>query len=555
MAQSKPNAYEIMFFSGGLSDYEDRGVKGAFKFGSNLDIRKAIDSLSCKQALVDIDKITIAISSSQSPSSSASPSPSNSPSPSLSVSPSASVSPSGQGSTSRSPSSSSSPSSSPSPSASISASNSISPSPSPSAGISATTIFKDLIYWFVKASDGFIYGFGNTGKIYKINPVDGFASQVYDAGQKIRGAEEKPSATGKTYLVWATNTNLHRKEIPGRADWNDVDAAGTVRGDTWPKINLDSVEWHTMRQVGGDVLIGNGSKLAMAAYDDSYTNEALDLIPGNLVKTLVERRGRVVIGTVRASDPTKGINGAIDAEVPLVQIGDQGQVSYADFSSTVAAKRFPGGGKVNPGGVCNEIEQAYLFDWKQTALSYIDKQAIGNMALFGVWGASVGTNGVYSYGRLDKAHPFVMNLDYRLDVDEIGAICHSGNSIFASYRLGTGFGVKMTDQSNKATGTFQGLDFHAPIQKAVNITKWDLAELYMAKLPAGCSVEFWYRLNKTGNFVQANTTDGHSSYAVVGGEKATFSIAGDAEVFEPMVVLNPSGNTCPEVYRNRIFFS
>jgi hypothetical protein len=43
--------YEIKHFSGGLSDWEDRGVTGAFKFGKNLDIRKQIDSLTCAQDL------------------------------------------------------------------------------------------------------------------------------------------------------------------------------------------------------------------------------------------------------------------------------------------------------------------------------------------------------------------------------------------------------------------------------------------------------------------------------------------------------------------------
>ena len=48
--EQKQNVFEIKSFRGGLSDYEDKGVVGSFKFGSNLDIRKQIDSLSANQA-------------------------------------------------------------------------------------------------------------------------------------------------------------------------------------------------------------------------------------------------------------------------------------------------------------------------------------------------------------------------------------------------------------------------------------------------------------------------------------------------------------------------
>ncbi len=44
--------YEIKSWTG-LSDYEDRGIVGSFKFAKNLSVRKDIDSLSCNQDLVE----------------------------------------------------------------------------------------------------------------------------------------------------------------------------------------------------------------------------------------------------------------------------------------------------------------------------------------------------------------------------------------------------------------------------------------------------------------------------------------------------------------------
>jgi len=44
--------FEISSFTG-LSDYHDKGIRGAFKFGTNLDVRKINDTLSAGKALVD----------------------------------------------------------------------------------------------------------------------------------------------------------------------------------------------------------------------------------------------------------------------------------------------------------------------------------------------------------------------------------------------------------------------------------------------------------------------------------------------------------------------
>jgi hypothetical protein len=524
--------FEIKSYRGALSDWEDKGTPGAFKFGSNLDVRKDIDSLTCNQALVDegLDE-GHSPSLSPSPSASLSYSPSLSPSGSVSNTPSPTASPSASPSTTPSPSVSASPSNTPS--------SSISFSPSPSAGL--TTVFNDLIRFFVKCSDGYTYGFGSTGSIYR-RDSDGFWMQVYkDPNGAIKGAEEKPSSTGKRWLYWATDLQLNRKEIPGLSNWNDVQTVAN---------NLRSASWHTMKQIGGALKICNLDYLAFVGYDDSYTNEALDLIPGNYTKTLVERNGRVVIGTYKATDPNNGINSAIDAEYPIIQVGNDGYVYFADFSNSISIKRFPGGGKTNPGGVCNEVERPEMFDWEENALSWIDKQEIGNMALFAVYSTETGRGGIYSYGRRNKNKPFVMNLEYQFDADELGAIVNIDGTTLVSYRDGTDFGVKAVSNTIKATAIYEGIDLRAPIKGVSNITNWKNAEVFMKPLPANSSVSFYYKVNKTGDWIQAGNT-----YNSANGKKAVFPIVVDGEIFEPRVVLTPYLNTTPEIHRIRINFN
>jgi len=530
--------FEIKSFRGGISDYSDKGISGSFKMGKNLDIRKTDDTLSSGQALIDEG-----LFASQSPSASVSPSSSSSRSISPSPSSSASKTPSMSPSATPSSSPSTTPSSSVSLSASLSVSSSVSPSPSPSGG--ATSVFKDLILWFVEASDGYIYGFGDTGYIYR-RDSSGFWMQVYkDSGGKIRGASEKPSSSRKKYLVWATETTIKKKEIPGSSSWNDVSVVDT---------NLDSTDWHTMRQINGALYIANGDRLALFGYDDSYTNEALDLIPGNIAKTIVERNGTAIIGTYRASDPNKGINASIDVEVPLSQIGDDGEIFFANMTDSIAVKRFPGGGKVNPGGIASSIKEINFFQWEDTALNWIDKQSIGNIALFGVYNATSGYNGIYSYGRKNKNMPFVLNMDYEMDVDEIGAVIVNNGTVIASYKDGSDYGVLATDQNNKAEGIYEGLELKAPLKKPVKIIPCTMAEIQMKPLPHGSYVQFWYKVNKNGSFVQATSIDDLTNYNTTSSQKAVFRIGAEGEIFEPRIVIHPYGNDTPEIYSLRILF-
>jgi len=516
----------------GLSDYENKGTPGTFKFGRNLDVRKHKDTLSAGQALIDEG-----LDTSQSPSASESPSLSKSASASLSPSVSPSQTPSFSFSTSLSPSLSASPSASESPSSTDS------PSPSPSAGL--TTVFEDLIHFYVPCEDGYTYGFGNTGNIYR-RDVDGYWDVVYrDADGAIKGAYEWYSDTGRTYLYWATDRTLKRKLIPGLTNWNDVTTVGA---------NLTSARWHPMREAGGSLIICNGPYLALVGYDDSYTNEAVSLRPGNIATTLVERDGRSIIGTARISALDKGVNAAIDSEVPLAQIGEDGEVFFADGANSVASKRFPGGGKVNPGGVANQVDSVNFFEWEQDALSWIDKQTVGNMSMWGVFDAESGKNGVYTYGRKNKNKPFAMNLEYGLEVDEIGAVIHVDDTTLISYRDGTNFGVKRPDTTKKAIGTYEGLDFKAPVKKPANITVWDYAKIFCSPLPEHTSIQFWYRTDKSGEFKRANTGDDLISYGTQGGQKAVFRINDEGKIFEQKIVTIPADNNTPEIHKTEVHF-
>ncbi len=525
----------------GLSSFSDRGHRGAFLFGSNMDVRKKIDSLSCSQALIDEG-----LDEGRSPSSSVSLSASPSRSPSSTPSASASATDSPSASISATPSATPSGSISATPSSSISAT----PSASPSISGALTTVYDDLVIKFVKATDGYTYQFGNSGSIYR-RDTDGFVLKVYDdVDEAIKGAGEKPSSDGKIWLIWATDKTVKRKRIDDASSWNNVE---TVAED------LFSADWHTMRQIGGAMYICNKSYLAMIGYDDSYTNNILDLIPGNIAKTMVERNGRAIIGTGGALDSNRSINAMIDSEKPLAQVGVDGEIFFSDMVNSMPVKTLPGGGQVNPNGVCNKAIQANFFEWNGIAQSWLDKKSIGNLALFAVYDADTGRGGIYSGGRKDKDADFTWNLDHVLDADELGAIENVNGTILVSYKDGVDYGVKAVDQNAKATAIYEGLELHASVKgkKPINITKWTTAEIFCEPLPDGSKIEFFYKKDKTGSFLQATTgvdADGNdiTAYRANKGTKAIFLMGTDADIIEPRVVLTPTGNSTPDVRRIKL---
>ena len=141
-----------------------------------------------------------------------------------------------------------------------------------------------------------------------------------------------------------------------------------------------------------------------------------------------------------------------------------------------------------------------------------------------------------------------------MDVDEIGAVVNVGGVTLASYRSGSDYGVKAVNSALKATGVYESLEFKAPVKGAEVPTRWKHTEIYMEPLPTGCSVEFWFKVNRASNWTQAQTGSGAYSYSNTGGKKGTFRLGTEGDIFEYKLILNPSLNVTPVILRSRIYF-
>jgi hypothetical protein len=472
------NSFLIDSFKGGISDWEDKGIKGAYKFGQGINIRKDADTLSCQQALVE-----------------------------------------------------------------------------ESAGI-----ITDLVMFFVPASDGNVYGFGNTGKIYKRVAATNTWTLVYtDTNGAINGACEWMLNTGKYYLFWSTTTRISCKEIPGNTGWSDVNALAG-----YPKTNLTNETWHTMSVAVGNLLICNGQYLAMIVYDGSYTNQALNLGPGHKAITIVERNRYAIIGSYAIGNYQKttltswdtvslswndrktlysgSVTSAIDTDLPLVYMGyptgSAGSLYYADMQDSLPLLTIPGRGSNYPGAITNDE----------------------GVALLGIWGNTLSRNGIYSYGRRKKNQSPTLNLEYPLTCDALGAVgkfsIYTGNDYtftLVSYRVGATYGVKRVDTAAMAAGDYYSLDLKAPPRLGY-IPIWSHVVLTMKALPVSSTVEVYYKLDKAGSFIQAKMEGNITSATVTNSQEAIFLIGEQAKIIEVEIKLTPSGNTTPEIYKAEIYF-
>jgi len=476
--------YIISSFRGGLSDENDKGIAGAYKFGSGLDIHGRDDILTGKQSMATILGNTAGVFGT---------------------------------------------------------------------GYPATT-HTGIIKFFVPASDGTTYCFGSTGSVFS-RSGDGTWNFVYnDENGNIKGAAEWKLDTEVDYLFWATNTSIARKALAGvdvapdtgTARWTDVTA-------DW-KTLLDPADYHTMRPASGQLMIANGNYLASVDYSGSFLPAALNIRPGNLIKTLEERDDYVILGSYRKDNseeghiwswiisatnwiqkkriPVKGVNSMISTELLLLQGGDEGELFFSDFVNAVPLHGIPGGGQTTPAGVSIE----------------------NDIAVFGIYGGTY--PGIWSYGRKRKNRPMALNYDYRLaqtvagsSISTIAAVCMVDGTLLTSWGTTDGstseYGVDSASSTTKATAVYEGLEFSGgrPYWKK----NFNTVVLNMTPLPAGCSLSVRFKMDKETVWRYAVTGGNATVFSEADQTEAIFSIVKPGNVYEVGIDLNPSVNDSPQI--------
>lgn len=421
---------------------------------------------------------------------------------------------------------------------------------------SGTTVV-DLILVMFKASDGNVYAFGDTGKIYR--KVAGTWALAYtDSDGRISGACQFKS-TSDTYILYATQTKLKRITL--------ANAAGTWSGnittvDTF--ANGDADDFHTMRNAIGVVLIEDGDLLAEYDYEDAHNMAALRMPTGTIGKSMLDRNDRVIVGgrefddgriitwertqdSWEAKKPAQGndVNGMGFLEQGVVaQVGDKGHLRYWNFGEVSPLIRIPGTANCYPGGVVE----------------------YGTLTHFGMNGGT--KNGVYSIGRLNLNDPRALNLEYvpshgKLTGTEIGAMATDGEDLYVAWKDGTTYGIDVIDHDNKAPAVYESLKLNMGKPQTEKMIR-GLKEALEESMPEGCSIVARYRCSRqegaesaaadADGWILASQGDDQDAFDDVGEKKAVLNIESQGEDVEIRIELTPHENDTPEIRSLNIFF-
>jgi hypothetical protein len=421
---------------------------------------------------------------------------------------------------------------------------------------SSTTV-DELINFFIPSTDGNLYGFGQSGGIYK-RTSGGAWSKIYtDLDGAIRGAMEIEYNDGAgnyiPHMVWATQTKLKSEELTGMASPSPTTELTFHRGEAG--------DWHTMIPALGVGVICDGDYLALIDYEGAVNTKALQLPYGTETRALLEQNNEVVIGTKERSGQRKGwlftwdriqdswiqkrdaqargVNAMNFFESGmLISAGSDGALNYWDTVNYFPLKNIPGGGTVQPGGI-GEYKGA---------------------SHFGVSGGD--KNGIWSYARTDKNTPYALNLEYLISpvatagtvaqietkmADssvEIGAVTNYEGELFVAWKDGTDYGVDTIDPDNKATAVYESLVYNAKHPESEKI--WRYAKVVADVLPAGTEVILQYKTNADADWQDTKTADGATSLAA-GKRKAIFPMEGTGEEYQVRLEIMPNGNEAPNI--------
>lgn len=410
------------------------------------------------------------------------------------------------------------------------------------------TVVTDLILTLFRGSDGAMYGFGDTGCIYR-KPSGGTWSKVYtDTDGKITGAIEYENNDGSEnyprYIYWATQTKLKRIKLD--------DAGGTWSPTTVGTFEVgEDGDYHTMRVAAGWLMVADGDRVAIVDREDAFNNQALRIATGNKIKALLDKDEQLIMGTQddtldgwlfvwnRLDEAWRSKTPVQDKEVNMmgfleggvfVQVGREGTIKYWNFSNSNPLKEIPGAERGYPGAV--EIYKG--------------------MTHIGINGEK---GGVYSLGRKDKNEPLALNLEYipshGNQEGEIGALGKDGSDLYVSWKNGGEYGIDKVDKETKANGTYESLEFDN--KRPETTKKVSNIKIVSKPIPAGCEVKVYYRTNRLDGWVDVEMQDGRGSMGE-GDTVGIFNAEAEGESYEVKVELISSGNNSPEVYSiNNLF--
>jgi len=385
---------------------------------------------------------------------------------------------------------------------------------------SGTTV-TELCLVRVACSNGYSFWFSSTsGKIWA-RSSSGTWTLAYTTTATAGGVACLGAMEYNGFIFWATESRLHMIAVA------DADDSWSNAHLNWANFTCTNPNYHPMAIQDLTLFIGDGNLVAsvddtvVATDNTSFNDNALDITAGLIIKTMIDYRIDLLIGTINAttlnrtqiidwdcvspswntSDPIDevGINAFIrDGDYLYVNAGRAGNIYYYNGSTLAPFQKVPG-------------------TYSNTQYGTINPQAVGNYKGVPIFGFSNGggdpaLEGVYSFGAYSKNYPKVLDLSWVISPDvttgvTIGAILVADFDILVAWKYGSSYGVDKIDYANKYANAYFETRFITPTRVLRHIL-WprdeqkvlQQVEAFYASLPANTNITLSYSIND-GAFV------------------------------------------------------
>ena len=483
--------YVLRSFRSGISDEDDKGLPGSFKFGYGLDIHSRADVLKAGSAAATIFDTTTGET--------------------------------GSGSTKRGTTLNSH-------------FNVILP-----ASDGSTYMFGATGSIFAMSPDGFITNVYNEEE------------NIIGAGEFGISSGERFLFWGKSTSIARRPLQGYSGVDPARDSGQGLWADATQAWKT--EYISSSAVWRTMVNASGSFMMANNEGLSVLDFDGNFDPLKLNIRPGNKVNALEERDDYVILGTEKDDDgeeghlwawivtalnfvqkkrlPAFGVNALITAETPLAQAGDQGEIFPADFENSVPLTAIPGGGKAQPHGVTVHED----------------------LATFGMYGGTypgLWTLGRRNRNR-GNALNYQYRLSPTVGgstVATIGAIAVINGTLLASWGTNetgsSSYGLDAISSTTKANALFEGLEFDKG--GAWDERMVDTVHATFSPLVSGTSFSIKYKADKESSWRYAVFAGGATTFSQADETEAIATLGGKFHILEPGLEINSSGSNTSEIH-------
>ena len=231
--------------------------------------------------------------------------------------------------------------------------------------------------------------------------------------------------------------------------------------------------------------------------------------------------------------PIQGVNALIEAESYLSQGGDDGEIFASDFVNTVPLATVPERGRVNPGGVTVHEDLATFGFFGGTYP--------------GIW--TYGRRNKNRANALNYQYRLAPTVGGST-IGTIGAIAVINGELIASWGTSetgsSAYGVDAVSSTSRATALYEGLEFDKG--QAWDERMVDTAKAIFKPLVSGTSFSIKYKADNESAWRYAVFAGGGTTFSTADATEATASVGKPAHIFEPGVEITPSGSDTPEIH-------